>query len=764
MRTDIVGRPMPRRDGLLRASGQVVYGVDFKVSGMLWGKIVRSEHPCARILRIDASRALSLPGVKAVVTGQDAPDGLYGARLWDEPILAKDRVRYVGEPVALVAAVDEDTASEAAQRIEVEYEPLPALFSPFEALREDAPLIHPDLGSYFHREFDCHPVPGTNIASHIKIRKGDIAAGFAQADLVHEDTYQTHPVHCAYIEPHAAVARWEPNGRLTVWSSTQCPFLVRRQLAVALKMPVSRIRVLATAVGGGYGGKALMKIEGACALLARAAHRPVKLVFTRSEEFIGTNTRHAFSIDIKTGAKKDGTLVACEARLVVDNGAYTDAGDGVCWEATIGATGPYVIPHQKVDGLLVYTNKIPGGPFRGFGWPQVHWAFEQNVDALAHRLGIDPLEIRLKNAVEEGSLSSTGEALHSVGLKACLRAAADAIGWDKRERQPNRGYGISVVNKLSIPYTSSSAFVKVNEDGTIHLLCSAVDLGQGSDNAMIQIAAEELGVRAEDVDLIPADTDTTPFDDGARSSRLTFHMGNAVRKAAAEARQEILRRAEAVLEVAAQDLELRNGRISVVGQPGPFLNLAELVMRSHWLHGGPILGRGSHVDEDIVAMDPETGQSPRPAAYFEYGAQAAQVEVDPETGQLTVLRMSSAHDCGRAINPLAVEGQIEGGAATGLGFVLMEEVQIEEGRVTNPNFMNYCLPTALDMPPLATVIVEGYPHREGPFGAKGVGEASCIGIPAAIGNAVYDAVGVRITRTPITWERVLDALERKKSK
>jgi len=754
-----VGRGIPRRTGAIQAAGRAQYGVDFTLPRMLWGAIVRSEQSHARIVKVDVSRALAHPGVKAVVTGQEAPDGLYGARLRDEPIFAKDRVRYVGEPVAAVAAVDADTAAEAARLVKVEYEPLPHLFTTEEALREGAVLIHPDLGTYFHRRYDCHPVAGTNIASHIKIRKGDVNEGFARADVVYADAYHTQAVHCAYIEPHAAVADWDATGKLTVWSSTQCPFLVRSQLAIAMRMPVSRIRVLATAVGGGFGGKALMKIEGVCALLAQAAGRPVKMVLTRAEEFTATSVRHPFTIDIKTGARRDGTLVACEARLVIDNGAYSQAGDGVCWEATIGASGPYVVPHQKVDGLLVYTNRLPSGPFRGFGWPQATWAFEQNMDGIAHQLGMDPLEIRLQNAVEEGSISSTGEALHSVGLKACLQAAADSIGWDKRVKTPYRGYGLAAITKLSVPFTASSSFLKINEDGRVHLLTGAVDIGQGSDMALIQIAAEELGFSPDAIDVMQADTDSTPFDDGARSSRLTFHMGNAVRKAAADARQELLRRAADIMEVAAEDLVVQDGRVSVVGSPGRSMGIGELVVQSHWLCGGPILGRGSIADDDVVPMDPETGQSPHVAPYFEYGAQAVEVAIDPESGRVRVVRVVSAHDCGRAINPLAVEGQIEGGLAMGLGYALMEEVHFEEGRVTNPSFMDYLLPTSLDMPPVTSIIVEGFPHKDGPFGAKGVGEASTIGIAAAIGNAIFDATGRRIKDLPITWERMLEALE-----
>ncbi len=755
----VVGKRTPPSGGVMYVTGRAVFGIDFELPGMLRGKIVRSTVPHARIVAIDTADATSLPGVMAVITGRDSPHGLTGARLKDEPIFAGDRVRYVGEPVCAIAAVDERTAAAAAQLVRIEYEDLIPVFEASEALGRTAPLLHENLGSYTFRPYDCHPVPGTNIASHIKIRKGDVTAGFRAADVIVEETYRTQATHAMYIEPHASVAQWDASGKVSIWTNTQAPFIVRSGVATALGIPVSRVRVIPLLVGGGFGGKAQLKLEGVCALLARAAGRPVGIRLDRAEEFTGTSVSPPFTIRIKTGARNDGTFLACEADLVIDNGAYSEAVDGVCWEATIGAAGPYSIPHQKIDGRLVYTNKLPTGPLRGFGWPQITWALEQNVDAIAVRLGIDPLEIRLRNAFEEdGSISSTGALMHAVGLKASLRAAADAIGWSSRERRPNHGFGIAALTKLSVPFIPSSSIIKINEDGRVQLISGATDIGQGSNLTMAQIAAEEIGVELDQIDVVVADTDTAPYDGGAISSRLTFFLGNAVRAAAADARSQLLATAAEMLEVASDDLDVHGGRASVIGVPDRSLAFREIVLYSHMRGGGPIIGRGSYVDRDVVPMDPQTGQSSRAATDFTYGAQAVEIEVDPRTGQVTILRVVSAHDCGFAINPLAVEGQIEGGLSMGLGFALMEEVLSEDGRVLNPSMGEYKIPTIADMPPLTSIIVEGFPHPDGPFGAKGVGEASIIGIAAAIGNALSDATGRRFTELPLSPERVLTVI------
>ncbi|MDP2662833.1 MAG: xanthine dehydrogenase family protein molybdopterin-binding subunit [Dehalococcoidia bacterium] len=755
----VVGKPLVRTDGLRKATAQVTYGVDFKLPGMLWGKMLRSPYPHARIISIDTSKAEALPGVKGVVTGMDSPDGLFGSRINDQPPIAREKVRYVGEPVAAVAAVDEATAEKALDLIQVEYEKLPAVFDPVEAMKPDAPLIHEGLGGYEFSPIICHPVPGTNILNYMKVRRGDINEGFAQSDFVFEDTFTTQAQQHCCLEPHAAVGQVNVDGKATVWTSTQGPYKVRTESASALSMPPSRVRVIATQVGGGFGGKGRAKLEPHCVLLARKSGRPVKIVLTRHEVFTATSSRHPSVIHIKTGVKADGAILAREVEVVLDGGAYSESGEIVCWEIAQGAAGPYQIPNVKVDAYAVYTNKVPAGPMRGFGWPQIMWASESQVDIIAERLGLDPLEMRLKNALEEGSISATGEIMHSVGLKECLRRAAEAIGWDE-ERPPNRGRGIGCVTKMSVPFLPSAAFVKINEDGRIGLLTSAVDIGQGSDTALAQICAEEMGVGLADIEIAAPDTDSTPPDMGAIASRITFHVGNAVRLAASDARTQVVALAADLLEASPEDLEIADSQVFVRGSPERGVSLARVATTAYFQKGGPILGRGSFLDEDLVPTDPKTGQSPKPCPYWKYGATAVEVEVDPETGVVKLTRVASAHDCGRAINPMLVNGQIEGGAATGLAYALWEELVFDEGRVINPSFMDYRIPSTMEVPDIQPIIVEA-PHKSGPFGAKGAGEASTIGVAGAVGNAIYDAVGVRLKDLPLTWEKVLSAIEEK---
>ena len=754
----VVGKPFERVDGAGRATGRITYGVDMKLPGMLHGKVLRSEQPHARIVRIDYDAALRLPGVKAVVTGADDPGGRFGSRMADQPMMAHEKVRHIGEPVAAVAAVDEETAEEALALISVEYEPLPAVFDPCEAMQPGAPIIHERMHEYKYWEGWCNPRPGTNIINALALRKGDVEKGFAESAVIVENTYRTHAIQHVSMEPHACVVQAEADGRLTVWSCTQAPYLLRGSLAAALRIPASKVRVIATAVGGGYGGKVRLKLEGPAALLSMKTGRPVKMVHTRTEEFTAAVTRHPSVIRMTTGARRDGTLAACRAEVIFDTGAYCEAGEVVLWEVMHATPGPYAVPNVWVDGYCVYTNRVSAGPCRGFGWPQVTWASEGQMDALARELGMDRLEIRLKNAFDEGSVSASGEILHSVGFKDCLRRVAEAVDWDKRERRPGRGIGLIGFTKMSMPQTASAAFVKLNEDGRIGLMTSAVDLGQGISTALAQIAAEEIGVGLEDVEVAAADTDTTPFDSGAISSRQTFHVGNAVKKAAADLKEQVLAAAATLLEARAEDLELRGGRVSVRGVPDRNVTLAQIGTATQIRLGQPILGRGSHLDDDIVMPDLATGQSPKPAPYWKYGAQAVEVEIDSETGKVAVKKMVSAHDCGRAINPLSIEGQVQGGAVMGLGFALMEEMIFDEGRVVNPNLMDYRVPTSTDFPDVEAIIVEA-PHREGPFGAKGMGETSTIGAAAAVRAAVADATGATINELPITCEKVLDAIE-----
>jgi len=753
----VIGKRLPRIDAVDKATGKVTFGVDVRLPGMLHGKLLRSPYPHALILHIDKAKAAAIPGVKAVITGRDIPDNLVGYAIKDEYCLAKNEVRCIGDPVAAVAAVDEDTAERAVAAIEVEYRELPAVFDAEEAMTVGAPLVHTDLGSYrttslMGRRFN--PQPGTNICNRQQRRRGDVERGFQESDLVFEDTFRTHMVHHGYIEPQAALAYVDPAGKITVWCNTQRPYGVRDYLATALGLPMSRIRVVGTKVGAGFGGKIAPRVTPGCVLLALKTGQPVKMVLTRDEELTATAGRVPAVVTVKTGVKRDGRIIARKIDIVFDTGAYAE-GIPPSNRAINDAAGPYKAEHLEISSTLVYTNKMRGTPFRGLGVPQAAWGVEVQMDMIAEKLGMDPVELRLSNLVEDGDIDSTGAPLHSVGVKECLRQTAQAIGWGQPKAGPSRGRGVAVLHKSPTTLLSaSSAVVKVNEDGTIVVLTGASDIGQGSDTALSMIAAEVLGLSLADVSIVSADTDTTPFDHGTFSSRLTLYAGNAVRRAALEVRRQILELASQQLEAPVEALEMRDKRVFVRDHPHAGVSLGEAALTAIAVKGAPIMGQGS-------SYGPGTGQVNGAVPGWKYGAHAAEVEVDPETGQVTVLKFVATHDYGQTINPTMAEGQIEGGVGMGISCTLSEEVLFDDGRVTNPSFMDYRMLTSADTPPIESRIVE-VPLPEGPFGAKGGGEPSFIAVAPAIANAIYDAVGVRILDLPITPEKVLRALEKKK--
>ena len=763
-----IGQSPVRLDAREKVTGRTLYAVDLKMAGMLYAKVLRSPHPHARILHIDATKARSLPGVVAVVTGKDFPGSL-GATVQDQSFLAGDKVRFVGDAVAAVAAVNLDTAEEALSLIHVEYELLPALFDPVEAMKSREVLIHENLSQYAVAP-GIFPVPGTNICNHFKLRKGDPERGFNESDLVLEDTYRSHMVQHAHLETHAAIAQVDSSGKILIWSNTQTPYFNRKALAKSLNLPLNQVRVMVTTLGGGFGGKSYLKAEPICVALAlKSKGRPVKLVFTREEEFGVAPVRHPTIIRCKTGMKKDGTWLAQETELIFDTGAYADIGPRVCRNAGFSAAGPYQVPNVRIDSYCVYTNHPIGGAFRGFGIPQVSWAIESHLDVMAEKLGLDPVEVRLKNAVEEGSLSVTGQVLHSVGLKETLRQAAEKIGWRKTSG-PYRGKGIACMHKSTVTPSSSAAFVKLNEDASVTLLCSAVEMGQGSSTILAQIASEELGIPVEKISMVRPDTDVTPYDMASVSSRSTFFVGNAVRRAAADAREQLLQIAAEILEANPQDLVIEAGKVMVRGVPEKAIPIAELPLGEAFYvgakgrgRGRPVLGRGSFTVEDATPLDRETGQGKNPSAFWMYATQAAEVEVDPRSGRVKVLRISSAHDVGKSIHPVAIEGQIQGALVMGVGTALFEEMELEKGRVKNPSFAEYKLPSALDAPEMIPIIVEEL-HAQGPYGAKGLGEPALAPTAAAIANAIYAAVGVRVKDLPITPEKILEGLRKKENR
>ncbi len=756
----IVGSSVPRVDAVEKVTGTAIYGPDLKVPGMLFGKVLRSPLPHARILNVDTSKAERLPGVKAVATGKDFI-ARYGLIIQDQPCYCFDKVRYIGDPVAGVAAADLDTAEEALGLIKVDYEELPPVFNAVAAMNPDAPLVHEDLGSYWHVPV-FFPVAGTNICNHFKLRRGNVEEGFQKSEFIFEDTFTTPMVQHCHLEPHVSMAKFDPSGHVTIWSSTQHPYAVRREVARFLELPTNHVRVIVTCLGGGFGGKVMLKVEPLCLVLAMKVKnfRPVKIMLTREEEFYATSVvRHPTITTIKAGVRKDGTLMALETMMVLDTGAYADVGPVVTRSVGISVTGPYKIPHVWADAYCVYTNMPIAGAFRGLGIPQLQWANDSMMDLLAEGVGMDPVEFRLKNALTEGDLSATGQTLHSVGIRECIRKAAEGIEWGKKTGK-YRGKGMGTAYKMTQSPSSSSAFVKLSEDGSVEVLSSTVDMGQGSNTVLAQIAAEELGVEVRNVRVVPPDTDVTPYDHGTASSRSTFHMGNAVKEAAADARRQLFELAGEQLEVKPEDLEARGGFVFVKGGTGKGTPISAIRMGVTYGKGKPIIGRGSFSVPEATLLDQATGQGACPSVFWLYGAQAAEVEVDPSTGKVEVLKIAAAHDLGRVINLLNCEQQVEGAVVMGVGTTLMEEMILQEGKPVNTNFADYRIPTSLDAPEVASIFVEAA-HKDGPYGAKGLGEPVLIPTAPAIGNAVYDAIGVRIHDLPITPEKILKALKEK---
>ena len=761
----IVGTTPVRLDGVEKVRGLSPYSINTKVQGMLHAKVLRSRLPHAKLLRVDASRAEKLPGVAAVVTRDDVIgrkdlDPYYGVALLDQSIVAIDKVRFVGDIVAGVAAADAEIAEEALDLIDVEYEALPAAMDAREAAAPDAPLIHEAFRMPKRSYGDLaamNSIPDSNVPYHFKLRRGDVDQGFQESDEIFEDDYFCPTTQHMAMEPHVCIAQWDHNGKLTLWDGTQNPFTVRSVMANLFQIPVTKIRIIVPHLGSGYGSKTYPKLEPILALLARKTDgRAVRLELTREEVFY-TVTKNGAWVNIRTGVK-NGVLHTRKVNIHWDIGAYCDISPRVVKNGGYVSAGPYKIPHIYVDSYCVYTNKPPGGAFRGFGVPKVAWAFESQMDDIAQALGVDPLEIRMKNVVGEGTIFATGSRLHSVGFKPVLAKTAEAIGWGKpSEPAPPgkaRGKGLACIIKSTLTPSTSSAFVKVNEDGTVSLLSSTIEMGQGADTLLSQILAEEMGIPLATVSRAQPDTDVTPYDLTTSSSRSTFHMGRAVRLAAIDARNQILDLAAEMLEVSPEDLTLSEGRISVRGNLDRGLALEEFVQGYFKTKGGNILGRGV-IKTEGGKLDAETGQAEITTAFWFVGACGAEVEVDTETGDVRVLDFVSVVDCGKAIHPELCLGQIGGAAAQGIGQTFYEELRFDNGQPTNPNLLDYSLPSFMETPDRFTSHYIENPHQEGPFGAKGVGESSIGATAPAIANAIFHAVGVRPKVLPMTSESIL---------
>jgi CO/xanthine dehydrogenase Mo-binding subunit len=764
-----IGKTFRRLDYETKVTGKAQYLADLTVPGMCHGKILRSPLPHARIKRIDASKAVAVPGVVTVITRDDIlrDEGIepyYGPVFKDQTILAVEKVRHVGDPVAAVAALHADAAEEALRLIDVEYDELPAVLDVHEAVKPGATLVHESVRipeSGFADLAEIKPVEGTNICTHFKLNRGDVEKGFAESDQIFEDTFTLPATQHSFLETHASIAAAEPGGRITVWATTQNPFVVRTQLSNIFKVPVSKVRVIVPYLGGGYGGKVYPKVEPITVALALKAGRPVRVVLSREEVFY-TITKHAAAIRMRTGVKNDGTLVARECEIHLDTGAYAEIGPRVAKKSGYTAAGPYRIPNLKIDAYSVYTNKPPAGAFRGFGVSQSAWAVESQMDIIAAALKMDPLEIRLKNGYDDGDKFVTEETLRAIGLKPCLDEVAKSIGWDSnkfkrssvqssKSENIQRGKGLACMIKATITPSISCALVKLNEDSSLSIYTGTVEMGQGCETVLAQIAGKELGIALDRIQVLGVDTDVVPYDLTTSSSRSTFHMGKAVQLAAQDIMRQLKQTVVKEYGVPEDQISFADGKIRL---PEGVLDYAQVMFKRFGMQGGTLVGEG----QLKTAVKDEYGEKSTSAFWF-LAAGAAEVEVDTATGKIRLIKYATAVDVGKAINPLGCRQQLSGAAITGIGQAMFEEIAYDGGQLINPNLVDYVLPSLGDMPSVIDPICVEVPHGNGPFGAKGIGESALIPVAPAIANAIHDAVGVRIKDLPISAEKVYLALE-----
>ena len=757
----VAGQSFVRTDARQKVTGALKFCGDFAVEGYLHGKILRSPHPHALIKSIDTKEAESLPGVVAVLTAKDVPGrNGFGAIIPDQPVICGDKVRFVGDGVALVAAETERAAQQALAHIKVEYEVLPAVFDPREALDKDAPQIH----------------EGGNLLSKNKLRKGDVEKGFAESDVIMERTYRVPFLDHAYMEPDVVLAVPQPDGTMLVEGPMQAPFTTRRNLNEVLGVPINKVRVRQVTMGGGFGGKEDSPIDLGCraAVLAYHTGKPVRLALEREEVMLQTCKRHPMVMQIKIGARSDGTLLAFEGVIYDEQGAYASLGPlippagGSHVHSMIMMPGPYEIPNAKVDAFLCYTNHPYGGAMRGFGAPQVHIAHEQMIDELAEELAISPLDIRRINGFKEGSITATGQVLdQSVGLIDTLEACAEAFNWDQKykesgfvdkEKTKRKGVGIGMGwyrTSIGISGDGCGANVHVHEDGSVLLFTGITEMGQGSYTVLPQICAEELGVKLEDVRYVVPDTDIVPESGPTVGSRSTTVAGNAIILAARQIKESILDAAAEMLDVPMERLECRNRLIFDRDNPVASIMFRDAAMKCYKT-GRRLIGQGWWTPPKS-SLDPETGQG-SPYHVYTFSTHMAETIVDIETGVVEITDFVAAFDIGRAINPKLVEGQIEGGVAMGLGYALMENVVIDKGYIRNLGLENYLIPTSLDVPNIKSIILE-VKNKYGPYGAKGIGEMPNIPATPAILNAIANACGARVRSLPADPEAVFWALK-----
>lgn len=754
----VAGTNAPRVDGVEKVTGKAIYTTDIQLPGMAHARILRSPLAHARLVKVDATPAKKLPGVIATLTRDDIQNFnyKYGATYKDQSIVAVDKVRYVGDPVAAVLADDPAVAEQALELIEVEYEELPKVTNIEEAIAPGASLVHEAGVARAELRGSVYGAPerfnGTNVCYYLTFGRDKVDKGFAKADYVFEDTFRFQKVQHYSLEAHNNIAYYDGE-KLTVWASCQDPFTLRDHLSGIFRLPLSRIRVIVPYVGGGYGGKLYVKAEPISAALTWMTRRPVRLQLSINESF-KTVTRHPARVTVKTGVTRDGRLLARDCQVYMDTGAYADAGPRVTQKAAYRSLGPYRIPYANVEAYGVYTNTVPAGAFRGFGALQVTWAYESQMDMIADRLGMDSLEFRLKNLLKKGDLYTAGDTPVDCDLEEGLVKVATAINWQEKP-QPNRAKGISCcIKDAGGTYKVAGATVKMSSDGSVVLLTGTVEIGQGPRTALSQVVSEELAVPLDQISVAQLDTDVTPYDISTSASSSMVVMGTAVLRAAQDARKQLLQCASKVLKEKAENLRLHNGQIMLGERPA--LSYSKVIVDYFGSKAGEIIGKGLYKDK----RNPKAVLGST-TTFWEVGWGGVEVEVDPETGVVRLLRYVSACDAGKAINPEQCIGQDEGAVLFGIGHTLMEEMVYEDGQLLNGNLIDYRVPRFDDVPEsLETILIENG-NGPGPFGSKGIGEGGLLPVASAVANAVSRAVGVRIQELPLTPPKIWQALQQK---
>lgn len=773
-----IGVSVPRVDGVKKVTGAAKYVGDMKWPRMLYAKCVKSPYAHAKIVSIDISAAKALKGVHDVITGDyyTKRGGLY---LEDKNFLAVNTVKFYGEPVVAIAAETPEIAEAACELVKVEYEPLPVINNPMEGMAKDAVLIHPELHTYKVVPI-FHPQAHTNISHHHIIRKGDADAAFKYAEEHPDEYYITeHEYHVPHvqhtpIENHIAVAQYEPDGKCTVWASCQSPYAVRQALSATFDIPLNKMRIISPYVGGGFGAKAGTTIEGIIIPLAmHSKGRPVMMEYTREEEFVNSYVRQGLYTKIKTAVRKsDGKFLAVQNNFYWDGGAYTEYGVNIVKASGFASTGPYEFDNVKTDAYCVYTNNPVGGPYRGFGMCEIHFGIEQNIDEVAKEIGMDPIEIRRVNGLAPGKSTGTGEIMKSCGFLEALDQVAEAIQYDKPCDPPSgphkvRGKGIAGGWKSPSQPTNagSAAIIRMNEDGTFFLMTSGHDIGQGSDTALTQIAAEVLCCDPSKFTIRTGDTDHTPYEWQTVASRITYCAGNAIKLAAEDLKEKLLDLAQIKLGYIKRELYLEDGWIINRNHPESRMPMSDLALGLAFEdgsgYGGPAIGVGTFTLPNNINYDPATGYSPKPAAFWTTAVAGAEVEVDTETGIIEVKKMVESCDPGHIVNPELYKAQVEGGMMQALGTVLFEELKLKDGKVLNKSFVDYKIPTIDNAPETFIAMGVEHPEETGPYGARGIGEPAMVPGAPAIANAIYNATGCRFTEMPITPERMLKALQEK---